>query len=60
MATGKQSSRRRPRTRALGAQNVLGTVYHALGIDYRQKVVDFTGRPMQLLDEGEPIHELVG
>jgi hypothetical protein len=50
----------RPKSRAVGAQNVLGTVYHALGIDYKQKLVDFSGRPMQLLDDGEPIPELVG
>jgi hypothetical protein len=49
----------RPKSRALGAQNVLGTVYHALGIDWKQKVPDFTGRPVQLLDDGEPIAELV-
>ncbi len=48
----------RPRTRALGPQNILGTVYHALGIDWHQKLNDFTGRPMQLLDDGEPIAEL--
>ena len=50
----------RPKSRAVGAQNVLGTVYHTLGIDPKQKLVDFSGRPMQLLDDGEPIPELVG
>jgi hypothetical protein len=50
----------RPRTRAVGAQNVIGTIYHALGIDPMQKVLDFSGRPMQLLDDGKPITELVG
>jgi hypothetical protein len=49
----------RPRTRAVGPQNVLGTVYHALGIDPSQQVSDFTGRPRQLLDDGDPIRELV-
>lgn len=49
----------RPRNRAVGAQNILGTVYHALGIDPTQKLLDFSGRPMQLLDNGEPISELV-
>ena len=49
----------RPLTRAVSAQNVLGTVYHALGIDYKQKLNDFAGRPMQLSDDGEPIAELV-
>ncbi len=58
---GETDSRgERPRTRGVGAQNVLGTVYHALGIDPKQKVLDFSGRPMQLLDDGEPIAELVG
>lgn len=58
---GQTDSRgERPRTRALGAQNVLGTIYHALGIDPKQKLLDFSGRPTQLLDDGAPIPELVG
>jgi hypothetical protein len=60
LVVGETDSKgQRPKTRALGAQNVLGTVYHALGIDWKQKVPDFTGRPIQLLDDGEPIAELV-
>jgi hypothetical protein len=38
---------------------VLGTIYHALGIDWRQQLNDFGGRPMQLLDDGGPIAELI-
>jgi Protein of unknown function (DUF1501) len=58
---GQTDSRaERPKNRAVGAQNVIGTIYHALGIDYRHKLNDFSGRPMQLLDDGEPISELVG
>ncbi|MDB5351397.1 MAG: hypothetical protein JWN86_2644 [Planctomycetota bacterium] len=49
----------RPKTRAVGAQNVLGTLYHALGIDPSWTIPDFSGRPMRLLDDGEPIAELV-
>lgn len=49
----------RPTKRAVTAQNVLGTVYHALGIDYHQQMINFAGRPMQLLDDGPPIAELV-
>jgi len=57
---GQTDSRgERPKTRAVTAQNVLGTVYHTLGIDWKQKVPDFGGRPIQLLDDGEPITELV-
>jgi hypothetical protein len=43
----------------VGAQNILGAVYHALGIDWRQKLLDFAGRPTQGLDDGEPFSELV-
>jgi hypothetical protein len=49
----------RPKNRAVGAQNVLATVYHALGIDPAQTLPDFTGRPMPLLDDREPIGELL-
>ncbi len=49
----------RPKTKAYGAQNIIGTVYRALGIDYQQKINDFAGRPMQLLDDGAAIPELV-
>jgi len=58
---GQTDSRgEQPRNRGVGAQNILGTVYHALGIDPTQKLLDFTGRPVPLLDDGEPIRELVG
>jgi hypothetical protein len=44
---------------AVGAQNVLATLYHALGIDPKQALPDFTGRPTPLLDDPNPIAELV-
>jgi hypothetical protein len=57
---GETDSRgERPKSRRMGPQNILGTVYSVLGIDPKLKVPDFTGRPMQLLDDGEPIPELV-
>ena len=49
----------RPRTRAYGPQNVLATIYHALGIDLTTTLNDHTGRPMYLLEDVEPIAELV-
>ncbi len=58
---GQTDSRgEQPRNRGVGAQNILGTIYHTLGIDPTQKLLDFTGRPVPLLDDGEPIRELVG
>ena len=50
----------RPTMRAVGPQNVLGTLYHALGIDYQRTLTDYSGRPIQVLDSGAPIPELVG
>jgi hypothetical protein len=48
-----------PKTRAVGPQDVLATVYHVLGIDYRQVFQDNSGRPIAILNEGQPIAELV-
>jgi hypothetical protein len=46
--------------RPLDPQDVAATVYHHLGIDARNITFpDRTGRPMYLLERGEPIRELV-
>ncbi len=49
----------RPVSRSLGPKNVLGTIYHLLGIDPSQTVPDFAGRPQILLDDCRPIDGLV-
>jgi hypothetical protein len=41
-------------------QNVLGMVYRHLGIDTGLTFQDRTGRPRHLLEEREPITELLG
>jgi hypothetical protein len=47
--------------RPLTPQDVAATVYHHLGIDATKVTFrDRLGRPMYLLDSGEPIRELVG
>ena len=48
-----------PVDRALKPAHILATVYHLLGIDYRQTFNDFAGRPIPMLPEGEHIRELV-
>jgi hypothetical protein len=48
-----------PRTRPVGPQDLLATIYHVLGIDYRQVFHDNSGRPIPILNEGKPIEELV-
>jgi hypothetical protein len=48
-----------PQTRAVGPQDVLATMYHVLGIDYRHEFYDGGQRPIPILNEGKPIEELI-
>jgi hypothetical protein len=48
-----------PKTRAVGPQDVLATMYHVLGIDYRHEFYDAAQRPIPILNEGKPIEELL-
>jgi len=48
-----------PAERPLGPGDLLATIYRHLGIDRTQHFVDFAGRPIQILPDGEPIAELV-
>jgi hypothetical protein len=48
-----------PKTRAVGPQDVLATMYHVLGIDYRHEFYDAAQRPIAILNEGTPIEELL-
>jgi hypothetical protein len=49
----------RPKDRPYSAQNVLSTVYRAIGIDPGMTFPNGAGRPMYVLDEREPVRELV-
>lgn len=49
----------RPRDRRVSAQNVLSTIYHSMGIDPAMTFLDGTGRPRYILEEREPIRELL-
>ncbi len=47
--------------RPINPQDVAATVYHHLGIDARRVIFDDrAGRPTYLIDDGDPIRELVG
>jgi len=48
-----------PTTRAYGPQNILATLYHVLGINPSATIPDTGGRPVYLLDDREPVAELV-
>ncbi len=45
--------------RPVSFQNVFATLYHNLGIDPSSVVSDRGGRPMMLLDDHEPIREVI-
>ncbi|MCE9608274.1 MAG: DUF1501 domain-containing protein [Planctomycetia bacterium] len=49
----------RARFLPFGTQDVLATIYHTLGIDLRETIVDHNGRPQYLVDNGTPIAGLI-
>jgi hypothetical protein len=59
-AVGSTNSRGEvPKDRPYKVQRVLSTVYHALGIDPGQTFANGAGRPMYILDDRDPVTELV-
>lgn len=48
-----------PAGRSYTPQNVLATLYHALGVDLERTIPDTQGRPMYLLEDRRPIEELI-
>lgn len=48
-----------PLTQPYSPQNVLATLYHVLGIDPATTIPDHNGRPRHLLEQREPIAELI-
>ena len=48
-----------PVTRPYTPQNILATLYHVLGIDPSATIPDHNGRPQYLLDDREPVKELI-
>jgi uncharacterized protein (DUF1501 family) len=59
-AVGSSSARGEyPKDRPLKESNVLSTIYHTLGIDPSQTFPNGSGRPMYILDERDPVTELL-
>jgi hypothetical protein len=48
-----------PLTRAVTPSNIHATIYHVLGIDPKLQLLDPSGRPVSVLDDPAPIHELI-
>jgi hypothetical protein len=53
------SKAEQPKDRPLGPGDVLGTLYHVLGIDTKQTFEDESGRPHPVLNDCEAIAELI-
>src|SRR5437660_4024658 len=49
-----------PATRPVTPANVHATIYRVLGIDPKLQLLDPSGRPVNVLDDLEPIGELLG
>jgi hypothetical protein len=49
----------RPHTRAVTPSNIHATIYHVLGLDPKLQLLDPSGRPVSVLDDPEPIAELL-
>lgn len=47
-----------PRDRGFSPGDLLATIYHALRIDPTTTVLDRQKRPIHIVDQGQPIHEL--
>jgi hypothetical protein len=59
-AVGASSSRGEyPHENRVTASRVLGTIYRAVGIDPAQTFPNGSGRPMYILDDREPINEIM-
>lgn len=59
-AIGASSARGEfPRDRRYKPSNVLATIYRALGIDPALTFPNNSGRPMYILDERDPVRELI-
>jgi uncharacterized protein (DUF1501 family) len=48
-----------PKTKAIRPQDLMATVFHHLGIDRRTQFQNQAGRPVNVLEEGTPIVELL-
>jgi len=50
----------RPKDRPVRVGDIHASLCHALGIDQDKEVMTPLARPMKLVEEGEPVHELFG
>ena len=49
----------RPASKAIGPQDLMATIFHVLGIDSKLQFFNQGGRPVYMIEDGQPIAELV-
>jgi hypothetical protein len=57
---GSDKDAAQPIDRPVSPERLAATIYHALGIDPRMRVVDPQGRPVSVVEQGEPVLDLFG
>ena len=48
-----------PATTQITPQDLMSTIFHMYGIDYRLQFVNNQGRPTYMVEHGKPIAELI-
>jgi uncharacterized protein (DUF1501 family) len=48
-----------PKTKPIRPQDLMATIFHVLGIDPRVQFVNQAGRPVYMIEDGQPIADLV-
>ena len=48
-----------PKTSPVSPQDLMATIFHVLGIDPKIQFVDQSGRPVYMIEDGQPIRELL-
>ena len=48
-----------PATKPIGPQDLMATIFHVLGLDPKLQFMSPSGRPVYMLEKGQPIAELV-
>ena len=48
-----------PKDRPIFHQDIMATMYHLLGVDYTKSYLNEAGRPVQVLNYGKPIEEIL-
>jgi hypothetical protein len=48
-----------PKSRPIRPQDLMATAFHVLGLDPRLQFTNQAGRPVYMLEDGQPLAELV-